>query len=340
MVRVDGYWLPELGPATPPTWSTVADGGCGEASWTIMLPPTARHPAMRRGSLVQVRVGSVNVWSGLLSEPEYSEEGGWSCNAAGLYAEASGFLCLTGGGETTATPNTAIDAAINRGLPWTRWASISSTSFTDGTSDTTDSLNYISDLLNAWANANSVRWGVDGDGFVYARADDTTPTWHMTPRTGTLGQADDDYASAVFLRYYTTSYVLATATAVDQTSSDLYGRKEVIVDGAGYGALTSTKAAAYAQGLLDKGIVRMGWTDTLEPTRYELTTPGGTPASLAMVRAQQVVRLHGLTDDRGAPLPYVDFVIGSTTYNAAEGTLSIAPIGLQPRTLSDVLAVT
>jgi hypothetical protein len=180
---------------------------------------------------------------------------------------------------------------------------------------------------------------VNADGQVYAAADPTVPTWHMTPGSGTFGLADDDYASDIYLRYYGTDYGLATATASDATAAALYGRREFIVDGRDFGAISATKATANAQGLLDKGKARLGWTNTLEPTRYQLTTTGGAGACLALVKAQQMVRLHGLTNEQGQPVPYVDFVIGSTTYDAGENTLSIAPVGMVARSLSDVLAV-
>lgn len=338
-VRVGGHWLAEIGPASPPTWSTNADGGCGEASWSMTLPATFRHPALRRGKLVQIRFGAANLWTGVLSEPEHSDDG-WGFHANGLAQQSEGYLCLDSGGNTTTTPDVAVDQAIARGLPWTRPSSLSNTPYASNSGgDTTDALNYLDDLLDVWATSASKRWGVNADAELYAATDPTVPTWHLVPEAGSFGLADDDYASDIYLRYFNPNYVLATATASDATAAALYGRREFIVDGRNYGALPAATAAANAQGLLDKGKARLGWTNTLQPTRYQLTTTGGAPASLPLVKAQQMVRLHGLTNEQGQPVPYVDFVIGSTNYDAGANTLSIAPVGMVARSLSDVLAV-
>jgi hypothetical protein len=336
-VKVGGKWLAEIGPASPPTWTTSADGGCGEASWNMTLPATFRHPALRRGKLVQIKFGAANLWTGVLSEPEHADDG-WGFHATGLADQASGYLALTSTGDTTSTPDTAVDQAIVRGLPWTRPTSLSSAPLKD-TGDGTDALNYLNELLDVWADTVSKRWGVNADGELYATADPTAPTWHLVPESATFGLADDEYASDIYLRYYGTDFTLATATASDATAAALYGRREFIVDGTSYGPIAAAKATANAQGLLDKGKARLGWTNSLEPTRYQLTTTGGAPASLALVKAQQMVRLHGLTNEQGQPVAYVDFVIGSTSYDAGENTLSIAPVGLVARSLSDVLAV-
>jgi hypothetical protein len=339
-IRVGGRWMDEIAPWAPPRWTWLADGGCGEASWRMYAPATFRHPALRRGQLVQLKLGSFGTWAGLLAEPTYGDDG-WEMAASGLSTVAgdtdSGFAALNGAGEPTTWVDDAIDRAIDRGLPWIRPSSISAGPFIDA--GATDDLLYLADLLDRWANSVSKRWGVDADRHVYAAADPTTPTWHMTPGSGTFGLADDTYASHVYLRYYDTSFTLATATAGDDAAADLYRRKEVIVDGTDYGAIDTGKATGYAQGLIDKGKARLGWTNTLEPTRYQLTTPGGAPACLPMVKAQQMVRLHGLTDEQGQPLPYVDFVIGATDFDAAENHLSIAPVGLVERNLADVLTV-
>lgn len=339
-IRADGRWLTAIAPWGGLTYSTIADGGCDEASWSMPMLPTFRHPALVRGKVIEVRLGSVNVWQGRLDEPEQTDDG-WSFHAAGLHAASRGYLCLTAAGVTTSTPDVAIDRAIADGLPWVRPASLSNVPFADAGSDGTDALNKLGDLLDTWATSVSKRWGVDPDRNVYAAADPTTaapgPTWHMTPGSGSFGYADEDYASHVYLRYYDTTYNLATATASDATAAAVLGRVEVGVDGREYGAITAAKAGAYVQGLMDKGAARMAWTNSLSPSRWQLTTPGGAPACLPMVKAQQLVRLHGLTDVQGQPVPFVDFVIGRTVYDVVNDALTIEPTQLAPRSLADVL---
>jgi hypothetical protein len=335
-VLVGGTWLSTLGAWADLTWSTLADGGCGQASWNMQLPHSYSHPSLRRGQLVEIKTGSQNVFKGVLSEPDDSDDG-WQLHADGLSADGGGYLCLTASGVTTSTPNTAIDQAITRGMRWTRPTSISSSPFATG--DTTDALNYVSDLLDAYAQSISQRWGVDELGRVFVRADPTVPTWHMTPGSGVFGLADDEYASDIYLRFYSTTYALSTVHVGNSLAATQYGRREFAVDGRNLGGVSTATATATAQGLLDKGKARLGWTNPVKPSRWQLTTPGGTPAYLPIVKAGQMVRLHGVRNEQGLILPYVDFVIGETTYSVDSDEITLSPVGMAARSLSDVLAV-
>jgi hypothetical protein len=335
-IVVGGTWLTTVGAWADLTWSTVADGGSGQASWNMQLSRDFAHPSLMRGKLVEIKTGSRNLFKGTLAEPDIGDDG-WSFHADGLSELGSGYLCLTSGGLTTSVPNTVIDQAIARGLPWSRPTSISAAAFAQG--DTTAELNYVSELLDAYAQSISQRWGVDEFGALFMRADPTTPSWHMTPGSGNFGLADDDYASHVYLRYYDTTFALSTATASDVKAAALYGRREYPVDGTSYGPLSAAQATALAQGLLDKGKARLGWTNTVNPSRWQLTTPGGLATYLPLVKAGQMVRLHGVLDEQRQQLPYVDFVIGEATYDVEQRSMTLAPIGMVARSLSDVLAV-
>ena len=142
--------------------------------------------------------------------------------------------------------------------------------------------------------------------------------------------------SAVFVRYLNASGQYATASADNDVTGDQYGIAEYGLDATSMGVLTSTKAAGLAAGALKKGKARLGWTAGITPNPWQLTTPGGTPVPWWYPKAQQMVRMHGVLNDQGQPLPYVDFVIGKTTH--ASGVLSIEPVGLAARTLTSVLA--
>lgn len=342
-VRVDGRWLTSIAPWGELEYSWLADGGCEEASWRMPVPRDYRHPSLVRGKDVEVRLGPLNTWRGRLTEPDQDDEG-WTFHAAGLKDAAGnggtsrGFMAFDAAINNTSIPNTAIDQAIARGLPWIRPASLSGVAFVDAGS--VDAIVTVSELLDRWSASVSKRWGVNAEAEVYAAADPTVPMWHMTPGSGSYGYAEEEYASDVYLRYYNTSFVLATAHAQDADAADLLGVSEAAIDGRDYGALTAPKAVSYAQGLLDKGKARLAWTNAVTPSRWQLTTPGGAPACLALVKAQQMVRLHGLRDVQGTPIPYVDFVIGRTRYTAESDTMVLEPVGLAPRNLADVLAAT
>lgn len=338
-LRVDGHWLSEIGPWAPPVHTTIADGGSDTCEWKMALSPSFWSDSLRRGRLVEVMLGPIPIWAGLLAQPEYAgDDEGWSFHADGHYVSGTGFACLTSGGLTTLTPDTAIDQAIADGIGWTRPTSIGATSF--GVVDETEALNTITDLLDAVALSRSERWGVDPRGQVYMVADATEPDYILVPGAVTrYGLADDDYASGIVLRYLDiATFQLAAVKVSDPAAATRFRPRWHPVDATEYGPISSTKATDIANGILNDSGPRLAWTDTVEPTKWQLLNARtGTPACRPLVRAQQMVRAHGVRDDQGGVLPYVDWVIGSTRYDALTDELSIASVGLVARTLVDVL---
>lgn len=333
-LRSGGWWVSTIAAYGELAWSHAADGGCKEASWRMDAPPTFAHDALQPGRIVEIRCGGHNVWKGVMTEPDMDDE--QTFHAQGLSALGANYLCFDASLSTTSTPNTAIDQAVLRGLPWARSTSISSTPF--ATNDQTSGLNYVKDLLDKWADDQGKRWGVDALGIVYAQADPTTPLWLLTPGAGRLGLADDDYASDLYGRYLGAGAGYATATVADTGARDKFGRREVGVDLTGMGLLDNTKATNHLSGLMAKGAARQGWTNGVEVTNWQLTYPGGAPAYLPFVKAGDLVRMHGVVDEQEQPLPYVDFVIGETSYTAGSDAIQLTPAGLASRTFSDVLS--
>jgi hypothetical protein len=333
-IVVGGYWLSTLGGWGELSWSSTADGGCAEASWKMSLPLTYSHPALRRNRVVEVKDGPTNVWKGILTEPDVNDD--WTFTAQGLSTLAAHFLCFDGSLNTSTTPDVAIDRAIADGLPWTRPVSLSNVAYVTG--GTTNSLMTLKDLLDAWATSAGKRWGVNAQGEVYAVADPTVPTWVLTPGAGRFGLADDEYASHLFVRYLATGAVYTTATASDTTAATNFGRREYPVDATGRGIITGTQATAIGTGLLAKGKARQGYTNGVTPSRWQLTTPGGTPASLWQVQAGQLVRQFGVQNEQGQPTNYIDWVIGEAKYEAGAETIGLTPVGLVARSFTDVIA--
>lgn len=334
-VTVGGTWLTSLHGWGELKFSTIADGGSEEVSWRMDLAPSFTHPSFRMGKLVEIKAGPSNVWKGVLAEPDVSAEG-WTFTAIGLADEATGYLCLDSGGNTTSTPDVAIDQAVARGLPWTRPASLSNVPF--AVSNDTDNLNYLADLLDAWAQSQSKRWAVTPDGEVYAYSEPTEPSWFTSPGAVRLGLADDDYASNLYVRYKTSATSFATQAVSDATAAATR-RREYPVDATSLGIIDSTKATAVGTGLLARGKARFAWTDAITVSRNQLTNAGGTPAFLPFVRAGQMVRSFSVVNEQGVTLPYVDWVIGKTEYVDGADTITLAPTTLAPRSLGDVLAL-
>lgn len=336
-VRVDGQFLDK--PWGELAFASIADGGCLDASWKMQLPPTFSDRRLMRGKLVEIRQGPKNLWAGTLVSPDVDDE--WTFHAQGLFRLAGwssqpGYICFDGSLNTTSTPDVAIDQAIARGLPWKRPASLSNTAF--AATGSTDSLNYLGDLLDAWALSVSKRWGVSPDGEVYAVADPAAPTWHLTTDSGRFGLADDEYASHIYVRYMSSGAVYATTSVADTAAESRFGHREYAADATPRGVLTGGQAAALGTGLLAKGKARLGYTNGVQVTAYQLTTPGGTPAPLSAVRAQQKVRMFGVLDEQGNRLPYVDWVIGQTGYEAGAQVVDLTPVGLVARSFEAIVS--
>lgn len=336
MVKVGGYWLHQIGSYSDLTITDRWPGGNFEASWTMELPVGYTHPALHNDAPVQVLDGAFGVWTGRLTEPNRST---WECVAAGLSRQASSgssgiaYMALDGSGNSTNVPDTAIDAAIARGLPWVRRASFSSTAY----AASTDSLSSLGDLLDGVADEQGKRWAVWADGAVILAADPTTPSWHLTPGAADLGYADDEYASTIVGRYLRSSdLTYQTVIVTDADAEANRGHREYPVDLTPLGPTTSTRATSIANSILAKGKSRLGWTNGIEAGSWDITTPGGIPADLTLINAGDMIRLHGIWDER-LSVPYLDVVIGERQYQVGEQTVQLTPVDYQARTLASVV---
>jgi hypothetical protein len=348
-------WLAAIG--TYGSWGDLSwttrwgEGACGmfEASWTMPLPADFEHPLLRRGSLVELMDGPYRIGSPLiLSEPTRGSgvDTPWQFTATGIGREAEDFLALDGSGNTNNQGQTVVDQAIARG--W-RIAGRDSSIPAGGASSgaTTDELMSVAAVLTTLAHYVLVgRWGVGQDNLVRWLSDPTTPTWHVTPDVASLGTADDDYATAVYVRYINSAggalaTVTSSASAAD--TQTLFGRREFPVDvtpaAGGPGPMATSTAQNIADSILARVKGRLNWTNGLTLTSQELLSNGGVPADLSTVEAGQMVRIHGVFSDL---LTYngqtwLDIIIGETKYTDGAQTIDVSPLGLAARDLAKVV---
>lgn len=338
-IRVDGTFLSRIATWGDLEWSERFDGGCWEASWTMEVPEGWHHPAIRRGAIVEVLEGPVVLWTGLLAEPDRES---WEMTATGLVREAERYTAIDAMDKATRRVNVAtLVAELYRGLPWevgTLGALLPSwPSHADPVQSDQGGLWMLDELWDAAAEAAGWHWGVGPDRLPYAVPEPTEPTWRMTPGSGTLGLADDEYASHLVGRYYESATTLATSIRGNDDAAERWGRTERAVDLTGRGTLTASKVDAILDGMLEASRPRPGFSNALEPGPYDLTTLGGVPAHLPHVRAGQRVRLHGVQSEDLVPLPYVDFTIGEVRHEAGAESVYIEPLGLAASNLQAVL---
>jgi hypothetical protein len=199
-------------------------------------------------------------------------------------------------------------------------------------------------LLDEWAAGQGERWYVDAAGAVRAATDPTTPNWYVphavTGRSLTL--ADDAYYSHLIARYITAwgpPVVFASVTVGDAAAAAKWGRKEGLVDLTQMGVITGGTATTEITNRLALVGARMGFAESLELGFGQITNRGGTPVTLTMPRAGDMVRLVGVSDQTRATStpPNTDIVIGESSYADGGGTVSLKPVGLAARNLTDAL---
>lgn len=338
-VRVGGIWLSGVTPFGNLEWIHRWPGGCFEATWSISnlgTPGRTLPRFLRRGQLVEVFAGS-RVWMGTSGIAQPTEDG-WSMTAAGLAALGEEYDALTAAGASTSTPDVAIDAAIARGLPWKRRQSFSAVPFVDG--DTTDGLNKLSALLDAWSDEAGVFWGVDADGYVFHAPLPTSPTWLLPPQLEMPGSDDAEYADELHVRYIrSTDGTYQTAFVHDLKAHDAFGHAEAPVDLTELGPITTARATALGNGIMAKGRARLGWTDSVEPGPYDLTTLGGVSADPRHVHPMGgvVVRKFGAMDPTSSTPKTLDVVLGETRYSDAERRLVLSPMDKATSTLTEAI---
>lgn len=323
-----------------PTWSHTWPGGCYEASWSCLgLPKGIASPYLYWGASVQIKVGGWTVWRGILDQPG---AGMTDFTAKGLSRMGEDWGALDNTGAVTSTPSTAITQAITDGLPWTYVTGTAPLGIPNSTPEN------LSKLLDISSLAAGQRWGVDAQGIFFCSADPTTPSYHVSPGDIVMGQADDDYVTHLLGWYYTALAGTppvpsspAAVTVADTNAAALYGRKWARVDLTPRGVLTSAQATSILQGMLTLGAARIGFTESLTLHTDQLLDLNGSSAPLPFLTAGFMARGHGFIapSQSASSTSTKDFIVGKTTYTGGEQTITLDPVDLAPRTLSDVLAV-
>lgn len=323
---VGGYPATEIAPHTPPSWETLADGGTGEISWSFALTPRSQHPALRPGSLVQVKVGGMSVARGALVDPDRTE---WACVARGVQNDR--YLALDASGNVTRNLGTAITQAIARG-----WRVANPQNHGAGYTvpgDSTEPQTMSALLTEA---AGSARWGIDPIGNLYVRSDPTTPWWQAAPDSAIFGTTDEETTTHLVGLYFDGTNNQKTIRPA--LSSVVQHRAEEPVDLTERGTLTLSQANAILDAALAQNN-KIGFTNGVTLTSAQITTVGGSSAFLPSIRAGVMMRAHGLISARASvQTPVLDFVIGKTRYTAGDDVIYVEPVNTAPRTFADVIA--
>lgn len=338
------YVLDDIAHVSDLTWSHGWPYGCLEASWSMDLPPNTYPSALMTAPdddvWVEIWDGPVRVWCGYLTEPNPGEV--WELHAVGWYGAFANLLALDATPAPTAIPSAAVTEAISRaGLPIVVGSTLSSTSI--AAADETVSANYVMPLLDAYCEQIGQRWMIDADYVLTVAADPATPTLVLDNDDALRGTADDSYVTDVYPRFV--SSVDMTTGEPDGwglghvgTASQSAGRRERAMDVTDLGQMSQVTAEGYAQAQLDLNDARKGYTTGLDVRYGDLKTLGGAPRRLGLVRGRDMFRSFNVADASGQVQLglSVDVTLGKTVYRDGESTLRIEPLGLAPRTFTDV----
>lgn len=349
-LRSNGTWLHGLAPVGDLRYSFAwsgTGGGLLTVEWSMALPRGYSHPALRKDALVELMAGPVTLGWASLTEPDRDE---WRFTADGLYRMGERMAAVDGANEPSTNISAIVTAAAARGWPWRNAGDLPSAALSTDSESSFNS-NYASDVLNEYCRINGKRWCIDAERYVRIGDDPTAISWALTPGTPGMAVADDDYASRLFGRYVTAlntegqPSAWGATTVVDSAAADRWGQSEHIVDQTPLGLISSPDSAAALSAMLAAGRARPAFTQAVELVRGQVTTPGGTSPELwqvaAAVGSGMKVRHHGVLDSEGAAAfgGTLEWVAGSASHDVAGRRLTLAPVGLAARTLSQVLAV-
>lgn len=326
-----GLWLSTLAPVGGIEIDVRWPLGGYQLDFNLLLGARRRPAIIAKGARCDVLIAGRPIFPGRISEVDWSEG---KITVTGLCRDAETTAALTASGATTATPDVAIDAAINRGA-WqvTRPASLSSAPL--GASDQTTNVNYLAALLDLWANDNGKQWYVDRDGAVRSGVDPTVPELYVMPGADELSWATEKQASRVIGQWQ-------DIPGYSHTTFAGSGFDEQIVDLTGRGPLSSAQASSIVNQILAQSSSG-GWAGGITVSAQQLVTPGGMVPSLARVAAMVgrglMVRLLGHRDPRPGRFSLTtDVLIGQAVWNVDDGKVTLSPVGSVARDFSSIVA--
>lgn len=215
--RVDGVWIDTMYPTGDGEHSTIwrvdEPSGCYKAGIQVAAPVNFEAPWTRRGRVFEwwSPAGGL-IWGGMTTEADRDQSDGLGIQAIG-YGEtmndydAKWFNPVTERWEATFVPNTAVDAAVERGALFSRY----------GVDLGSEALMVPGDgpgvkvgtLLQRAAALQGKRVHVDQWGAITFRTDPTEPSLTVLPDPYYMGVADDQFVTKLWGDYYidgTTTY--------------------------------------------------------------------------------------------------------------------------------------
>lgn len=336
----DRIYLDELGPISGLVYSHSCPGGAKAASFNLNVPPETRHRALTTGRRLCVVRGGRVVWRGRLDTAIPGSP--WAVTALGIGTFGNDFRAVPNN-DSIADGNAynlaeVIDAAIERGLRWTR-ATTSPTAWTGAAADS--AAKTISEACTEVAEAVGQVWQVDVDGRWTMAAAPTTVTRLLTAIDTPGGSTLDGFYSAVFLAY-TDSGAGARGVryAIDTLAEADHDHIEGFADLTADGSFTAVEAQAAVEAYVARSGYRTQFSGDLVAPAGTLLNVGGQPVDLGCETAGVRLRVLLVQPDRfGEQQPgrTVETLVAETRYDVDADVLTLTPLETTRQGLSAVL---
>lgn len=351
-VWVDGVPMSSLCRVTDIGWSTRYPYGDWYAEFTVHVPPSWRHSALRPGAEVLIKNGAARTWLGDLSEPDW-ERG--EMTARGRVRAGEGYL-----GQTEIlipdplgawvrvpafTPGQAIGGAISGTygrdpLDWvvdaaTAADSVWTTSmFAEAQDEWMNMLQWL-DLIAA--RGHGIAMLSPGGKTLRFHERPTVPEWHVHPDVVDIAEAGGEgRANQVIVTYLSTDPEEYRRSAV-ATDARFGPWVDMEVDARNLGPQASVGGQAIADALLAEQL-RPTYTTDITATPLTVTVGNGQPCDPLALRAGMLGRVHGASHPR-LPHNYIDVLAGEVEVKGAETsspTATIRPEHKPARTLAEM----
>lgn len=314
-------YLDNSAPVKSLTWEWTYPGGPTSASFNLDADPAAQPRHLTQGATLTTHRGGVT-WKGRVAS---IDRDGWKVAADGLAA-----LVAQEPVGVVGTLDAIVDAAIANGLPLTRPASLSTTTWTNNSSGSSTDLTGVTldQPLTDVLTAEGKFWRVTLDGQIIAETAPTTPAL-IVATDMVLPLTLNAYATRVNAIYVNTSGTTLAIQLVNAAAEARFGRKPVAIDLTRLGNLSAAAATAKAQAYLDLASPRMMVSGDLTVQPGQVTTASGGAVDLALLRPGVVARVQLVTLYRDAlaiPSSAVDMLLGHVSYDADAGTATLSPV--------------
>lgn len=307
------------------------------ATWQMYLDTRTDHAALTPGRFVSIPIAA-SAWQGVMGLPQRGASDLWTFNAFGLPWLTKTYDAIAPTTGNALKLDEILDAAISRGLPFTRPAAMPSLAAGQQGSG----FGKVNDALNQVCDAKGQTWTVNRNRQITAGPRVPTTLAYILMASDTAGgRYPTGFVTDVDVTYIDSSdYAQKTITRSATTRP--FGRYEMPLDLTGLGAITTTQANSHGDNYLAKNGARVQFTGAFVVPAGQLLSPGGTSVDYATVQASDgTVRAMLVDPDTAAgetSTGPVTLPVGQTEYDVDADVLYLTPLDRTPTGLLAVFA--